>query len=151
MKTSKVYVFNDMKNQTRLLFYVFFLLQLSCSGPVPMIETEVEKKWNDSIEKVYPYNIVLFKGIIMNGIPDCGDSSFKIYVYYVKEKNSTDSNESMKKKAIDIAKSYSHIRDYKECVEFIYVKFIDTTNYKNNFGGKYDILNDKMQTGIEVY
>ena len=141
-----------MKKKLKYIFVILISISFfCCSGPEQMKYTDSEIKWNDSIEKVYPYDIVLFKGILMNGVPDCGDSSFKIYVYYLNEKDMLDSTDKLKNEAKDIAKSYSKIRDYKDCVEFIYVKFIDTTNYKNNFGCKYDIINDKMQSGIEVY
>ena len=140
-----------MRKSNLISMFLLSISLLGCSGPVPMEETKAERKWNDSIEKVYPYNIVLFKGIIMNCIPDCGDSSFKIYVYYLKPKDSTNFNHKIEKEALDIAKTYSQIRDYKDCVEYVYVKFLDTTNYKNNIGFKYDIQKDKMQTGIEVY
>ncbi len=141
---------NKMKIKHYLAILTYSVL-FSCSGPEPMIVTEAEKKWNDSIQKVYPYEIVLFKGIIMNGIPDCGDNSFKIQVYFSKANDTLGFYNQFKKEATDIAKSYSRIRDYKDCVKFIYVKFIDTINYENNFGAKYDIYKDKIQTGIEVY
>lgn len=131
-----------------------FLISISligCTGPVPMEETKAERKWNDSIEKVYPYVIILSKGIIMNGIPDCNDNSFTIYVNYQKTKDSINLSNKNKKEALDIVRTYSRIRDYKDCVKFIYIQFTDTTSYQDVFEGKYDIQKDKMQTGIKVY
>lgn len=134
-----------------LIFLLISFIFIKCSAPVQMQYTDSERKWNDSIEKVYPYNIMVGKGWIINGIPDCGDNSFTIYVNYQKTNDSTNLSNKIKMEALDIVRTYSRIRDYKDCVQFIYIQFTDTIRYQDDYEGKYDILKDKIQTGIKVY
>jgi len=140
-----------MRKSKLISMFLLSISLLGCSGPVQMEETKAERKWNDSIEKVYPYKIMVGKGWIINGIPDCNDNSFTIYVNYQKTEDSIILRNKNKKEALDIARTYSRIRDYKDCVKFIYIQFTDTTSYQDDFEGKYDIQKDKMQTGIKVY